>query len=113
MRIFGLQGLKEHLTALVILAGSVGFMWTVMIYPNTLDWQPSEDQRGTIETLLSNSNIIGPAQITAVVKFEDGRTALVAVPVQSDLRAGTNITVSVLENADNQNQKRYQFKSVN
>ena len=112
MQVFGLQGIKEHLVAGVILSASFAFMWMVMIYPNTLDWQPAPDQTGTIESLMSNSNIMGPAQINAVVKLQDGRQTIVQVPVQSDVRAGMEIKLDVLENADKPTQKRFRFKSV-
>ncbi len=109
MRIFGLTSFKESLTFVTILSLASVFMWSVFIYPNTLDWQVSDNTIGEVETLISNTQIMGPATVQAVVKLSDGQTAIVPVPIEADIRAGSRVELSVLVNADNEKQKRYRY----
>ena len=107
-----LHNWREYTTFAVILVGAVGFMWGAMIYPHTLNWQAAEPVSATVESLMSNSTVIGAPQIRAVVRLEDGRTSLVDIPIKDDIRAGTDIRLSVYENADNPKQKKYSYLGI-
>ncbi len=106
---FRLNGFREWATLGIILLGSAFFMWGTMIHPYSKDWQLSEPSTGTIETLMSNSNVFGPAQINAIVVTESGRKTIIAVPVDADIRSGSQVRLDVMVNADNPKQKQYRY----
>jgi hypothetical protein len=74
-------------------------MWAFMIRPDSYDWQPSGETTGEVKTLMSNSNVIGAAQINAIIILSDGRQTIVQVPLRSDVRAGNSIILNVQTDA--------------
>jgi len=104
--------LRDMITAGIILTVSVGLIWLLMIRPHTFDWQDNGHASGTIKTLMSNSKIMGAAEIKAVVVLESGKQRIIAVPLESNVRAGTAIIMSVQADSANAKRKRYTFKSI-
>ena len=107
-----LQSWREYVTFTVIIAGAVGLIWGGMIYPYTLDWQAADPVRAEVDSLMSNTNVIGGAQIRAVVKLDSGRKVIVDIPTHIDIRAGSDLILAVSVNADNPKQVKYSFEAL-
>lgn len=93
----------------IILMGAVAVIWVFMIRPYTYDWRAAGQTTGTVRTLMSNSNVIGGAYINAVITLEGGSSVIVRVPLDEDIRAGYNVVLNVLEEADNPARRSYEY----
>lgn len=93
----------------IILFGAVAVIWIFMIRPYTYDWQAARQTTGTVKTLMSNSNVIGGAYINALITLEGGASTIVRVPLDEDIRAGYNVVLNVLEDADNPARRSYEY----
>lgn len=101
--------LKEWMMGAVILIGAMFVMWFFMIRPHMFDWQDAGETRGEIKSLMSNQTVIGSPSIKAVVILSSGGQTIVDVPIKSDVRAGSQIILSVQVDAGNKTRKRYKF----
>lgn len=104
--------IREIFTGGVILTGAIIVIWAFMIRPYTHEWQDAGEVRGTVKTLMSNSNVIGGAYINAVIALDDGQQTIVRIPMDGDIRAGRKIVLSVQKDADNPKRQRYDYKAV-
>ena len=102
--------LSEKLKAAMIISGALAVSWGVFIRPHTFDWEFSNYDEGRVRTLMSNSNVLSP-EINAIVETSNGQQVLVSVPIQSDVRKGDVIILSVESDAQNNQRRRYRYHS--
>jgi hypothetical protein len=100
---------KDILKAGTILIGAALVMWGIFIRPHSYDWQAAGQTQAMVKTLMSNSKVIGQPVINAVVILEGGQEAIVSVPLNSDIRKGDDIILSVQKDADRPSRRRYQL----
>ena len=100
---------RDIATGIIVVGGALAVMWLFMIRPYNGDWQPGGEVSGTIKTLMSNSNVIGGAYINAVITLDTGRQVIVQVPLESNIRAGSPVLLSVQHDMNEPERKRYAF----
>lgn len=107
--------MKVHLTkgewvkVAGFLAAIALFFWVTTIRPASVEWETVGETRGEVKSLMSNSNIAGPAFINAVVKLEDGSQTILRVPLRSDVRAGDIVRLETRAAKENPSRKQYKF----
>jgi len=65
-----------------LLLSAVAFTWVTMVKPNNYEWVEAGKTTGIVETVLPDQNLIGGRTIKAVIRLEDGSSAVVKLPMR-------------------------------
>lgn len=103
---------KEKLAVLGFLLGAIAVIWVLMIKPNNYNWVDGGQTTATVETILANKKVVGPTYIKALVKLESGQQTVVNLPANPNIKTGSELRLSVKQDAEQSQVKSYSFVGV-